>query len=191
LIGEQARIQVAPTPPLKPLILAGIVAIWAALFSCHALAFRAGSPILSLLPPIALLAFADTVLEELIKPIYGVVFLAAALLVVFADALRRVQGWGPVWVGPGSRARLSATASRALAKNIDRRRRARTAAGTGVRVQGDLRHQLDQLVGPRPDRSARLHQGQPHPQGSGGGLPGDLHRAVVLADAGAAGRRRH
>jgi hypothetical protein len=112
LIGEQARLQVAPTAPLKPLLLAGIVAIWAAMFSCHALAFRAGSPLLSLLPPIALLAFADTVLEELIKPIYGVAFLGAALMVVFADALRRVQGWGPVWVGPGSRARLSATASR-------------------------------------------------------------------------------
>jgi transglutaminase-like putative cysteine protease len=112
LIGEQARLQVAPTAPLKPLILAGIVAIWAAMFSCHALAFRAGSPLLSLLPPIALMAFADTVLEELIKPIYGVAFLGAALVVVFADALRRVQGWGPIWVGPGSRARLSATASR-------------------------------------------------------------------------------
>ncbi len=112
LVGEQARLQVAPTVPLKPLILAGVVAIWAALFSCHALAFRAGSPILSLLPPIALLAFADTVLEEFIKPAYGVAFLGAALLVVFADALRRVQGWGPVWVGPGSRARLSTTASR-------------------------------------------------------------------------------
>ena len=62
--------------------------------------------------PIAMLAFADTVLEEFIKPLYGVAFLAAALAIVFADALRRVQGWGPVWTGPGSRARLSATASR-------------------------------------------------------------------------------
>ena len=49
LIGEQARLQVAPTAPLKPLFLAGIVAIWAAMFSCHALAFRAGSPLLALL----------------------------------------------------------------------------------------------------------------------------------------------
>ncbi|MGZ5298966.1 MAG: DUF3488 and transglutaminase-like domain-containing protein [Actinomycetota bacterium] len=112
LVGEQARLQVAPSPPLRPLMLASIVAMWAAIFSCHALAFRAGSPLLALLPPIAMLAFADTVLEELIKPLYGVAFLAAALAIVFADALRRVQGWGPVWTGPGSRARLSATASR-------------------------------------------------------------------------------
>ncbi|MGZ8651605.1 MAG: DUF3488 and transglutaminase-like domain-containing protein [Actinomycetota bacterium] len=112
LVGEQARLQVAPSPPLRPLMLASIVAMWATIFSCHALAFRAGSPLLALLPPIAMLAFADTVLEELIKPLYGVAFLAAALAIVFADALRRVQGWGPVWTGPGSRARLSATASR-------------------------------------------------------------------------------
>ena len=111
LVGEQARLQVAPAQPLKPLMLASVLALWAAILSCHALAFRAGSPLLSLLPPIALVAFADTVLEELIKPFYGVTFLAAALAIVFADGLRRVQGWGPVWNGPGSKARLSATAS--------------------------------------------------------------------------------
>ena len=128
LVGEQARLQVAPSPPLKPLMLASIVAMWAAIFSCHALAFRAGSPLLALLPPIAMLAFADTVLEEFIKPLYGVVFLAAALAIVFADALRRVQGWGPVWTGPGSRARLSATASRGA------RRVAVAAVGTAMIV---------------------------------------------------------
>jgi hypothetical protein len=111
-VGEQARVQVSPTPPLTPLFLAAVTSLWAAIFSSHALAFRAGSPLLALLPPIALVAFADTVLEESIRPWYGVLFLAAGLVVVFADSLRRVQGWGPVWVGPGSKARLSATASR-------------------------------------------------------------------------------
>ena len=128
LVGEQARIQVAPSPPLKPLMLASIVAMWAAIFSCHALAFRAGSPLLALLPPVVMVAFADTVLEEFIKPVYGVVFLAAALAIIFADALRRVQGWGPVWTGPGSRARLSATASRGA------RRVAAAAVGTALMV---------------------------------------------------------
>lgn len=126
MVGEQARLQVAPSPPLKPLMLASIVAMWAAIFSCHALAFRAGSPLLALLPPIVMLAFADTVLEEFVKPVYGVVFLAAALAIVFADGLRRVQGWGPVWTGPGSRARLSATASRGA------RRVAAAAVGTAM-----------------------------------------------------------
>jgi transglutaminase-like putative cysteine protease len=128
LVGEQARIQVAPSPPLKPLMLASIVAMWAAIFSCHALAFRAGSPLLALLPPVVMVAFADTVLEEFIKPLYGVTFLAAALAIIFADALRRVQGWGPVWTGPGSRARLSATASRGA------RRVAAAAVGCAIIV---------------------------------------------------------
>ena len=97
MVGEQARIQAAPAEPIGPLLLAAVVSLWAAVFSAHALAFRAGSPLLGLVPPVALVAFADTVLEEFVKPLYGVLFLAAALLVVFADGLSRVQGWGPVW----------------------------------------------------------------------------------------------
>ncbi len=112
LVGQEARRQVAPTAPLAPLVLAALTATWAAVFSAHALAFRAGSPLLALLPPIALVAFADTVLEEFIRPVYGLLFLAAALVVVFADGLRRLQGWGPVWSGPGRQARLSTTASK-------------------------------------------------------------------------------
>ncbi len=111
-VGEQARIQVAPTPPIDPLMLAGVTAVWAAVFSCHALAFRAGSPLLALVPPVALVAFADTVLEDFVKPQYGLLFLVAALAVVFADGIRRVQGWGPVWNGPGTRDRLLPTAGR-------------------------------------------------------------------------------
>ena len=112
LIGEQARIQVAPTAPLPPLLLAALTGTWAAIFSAHALAFRAGSPLLALLPPVALVAFADTVLEDLVRPVYGVAFLVAATAVVFADSLRRVQGWGPVWASPGRAARLTSTAGK-------------------------------------------------------------------------------
>ncbi len=112
MVGEQARVQVAPTEPLAPLMLAALTATWAAIFSAHALAFRAGSPILALLPPIALVAFADTVLEDVVRPLYGVAFLIAATAMIFADGLRRVQGWGPVWTGPGREARLSLTAGR-------------------------------------------------------------------------------
>ncbi len=112
LVGEQARVQVAPTDPSPPLMLAALTATWAAIFSAHALAFRAGSPILALLPPIALVAFADTVLEEIVRPLYGVAFLIAATAMIFADGLRRVQGWGPVWTGPGHDARLTLTAGR-------------------------------------------------------------------------------
>ena len=112
LVGEQARTQVAPTPPTAPLLLACVTGIWAATFSAHALAFRAGSPLLALVPPLALIAFADSVLEDVIRPLYGVAFLIAALAVIFADGLRRVQGWGPVWTGPGKAARLLPSAGR-------------------------------------------------------------------------------
>jgi transglutaminase-like putative cysteine protease len=112
LVGQQARLQVSPTPPLQPLMLAAVTATWAAVFSAHALAFRAGSPLLALLPPVALVAFADTVLDDLVKPIYGLEFLAAALLVMFADGVRRMQSWGPVWSGPGRDAQLTRTAGR-------------------------------------------------------------------------------
>ena len=124
LVGEQARIQPAPAEPIDPLLLAALVSLWAAIFSAHALAFRAGSPLLGLVPPVALVAFADTVLEEFVKPLYGVAFLAAALLVVFADGLARVQGWGPVW-GSGSRG-VAATAGRGA------RRLAFTALGAAL-----------------------------------------------------------
>ena len=101
-IGQEAKIQIAPTLPLVPLMLAGVVAVWAAVFSMHALAVRTGSPLLGLLPPISLLAFADTVLEEVVKPQYGIFFLIGGLCLVFSDGLRRVQGWGPVWNPSGS-----------------------------------------------------------------------------------------
>jgi transglutaminase-like putative cysteine protease len=107
-VGQQARVRVAPTPPLPPLMLAAVTAVWTAAFSSHALAIRAGSPLLAILPPIALVGFADTVLEDGARPIYAILLLAAALAVVFADGLRRVRQWGPVWTGSRSR-RLGAS----------------------------------------------------------------------------------
>lgn len=98
-VGQQARVRVAPTPPLPPLMLAAVTAVWTAAFSSHALAIRAGSPLLAVLPPMALVGFADTVLEDGARPIYAIVLLAAAIAVVFADGLRRVRQWGPVWSG--------------------------------------------------------------------------------------------
>ena len=111
-VGEQARVQVAPAPPLAPLMLAGIAGVWAAVFAAHSLAFRAGSPLLALLPPIALVGFADSVLEDVVRPIFGLLFLVAATALLFADGLRRVQGWGPVWTSPGRVSRLDVAAGR-------------------------------------------------------------------------------
>jgi transglutaminase-like putative cysteine protease len=124
VVGQQARIQVAPAEPIAPLLLAAVVSLWAAVFSAHALAFRAGSPLLGLIPPVALVAFADTVLEQFVKPLYGWAFLVAALAVVFADGLARVQGWGPVW--SSSRRGVAANAGRGA------RRLAATALTAGL-----------------------------------------------------------
>jgi transglutaminase-like putative cysteine protease len=96
-VAQQAKVQVAPTPPLAPLMLAAVTSTWTAAFSTHALAVRAGSPLLAVLPSVALVGFADTVLADGARPIYAIVFLVAALAVVFVDGLRRVRQWGPIW----------------------------------------------------------------------------------------------
>jgi transglutaminase-like putative cysteine protease len=111
-VGLQARVQVSPAPATDALVFAGITAVWAALFSCHALAFRAGSPLLALVPPLSLVIFADSVLEGFIKPWYGVYFLVAGLAVLYADSLRRLQGWGAVWSVSGRRNRLLSVTGR-------------------------------------------------------------------------------
>lgn len=98
-VGQQTRTQVSPSPPLPPLMLAAVTAVWAASSSAYTLAVRAGSPILAVLPPVALIAFADVVLEDGVRPIYAAFFLLAALAVVFTDGLRRIRQWGPVWSG--------------------------------------------------------------------------------------------
>lgn len=110
-VAQQARVQVAPTPPLAPLMLAAVTATWTASFSTHALAIRAGGPLLAVLPSVALVGFADTVMDDGARPIYAIVFLAAVLAVVFSDGLRRVREWGPVWSAFRSRG-LSRVASR-------------------------------------------------------------------------------
>ena len=114
-VGQQARERVAPTPPLPPLMLAAVTAVWTASFSSHALAIRAGSPLLAVLPPIALVGFADTVLEDGARPVYAIVLLAAAIAVVFADGLRRVRQWGPVWSSRSGRLKTSVRGSRPVA----------------------------------------------------------------------------
>ncbi|HEY3209489.1 MAG TPA: DUF3488 and transglutaminase-like domain-containing protein [Actinomycetota bacterium] len=102
-IGQTARTEIAPTPPFAPLFLAALTAVWAASFSAHALASRARSPFLALLPPAGLLAFTSIILDEGARPLYVLVFLASAIAVLFADGLRRVSQWGPITVWQGRR----------------------------------------------------------------------------------------
>jgi transglutaminase-like putative cysteine protease len=97
LVRQQARIRVSPTEPVPPLFLAAVTAIWAAAFSAHALLARAGGPILAMLPPVALVGFADTVLDDGGRPFFALLFLIGVLAVVLADGVRRMRQWGPIW----------------------------------------------------------------------------------------------
>jgi transglutaminase-like putative cysteine protease len=102
-VGREAQVTVAPAPPVAPLLLAGITAVWTAAFASHSLAVRARSPFLALAPQAALLAFAGIVVEDGARPVYVLVFLLGCLAVLFADALRRVGQWGTVSVWHGRR----------------------------------------------------------------------------------------
>ncbi len=102
-VGREAQVTVAPAPPVAPLLLAGITAVWTAAFASHSLAVRARSPFLALAPQAALLAFAGIVVEDGARPVYVLVFLIGCMAVLFADALRRVGQWGTVSVWRGRR----------------------------------------------------------------------------------------
>jgi hypothetical protein len=113
-VGRQARVEVAPSPPLRPLLLAAVTAVWTASFAAHSLAIRSGSPLLAALPPASLLVFAEILLRDGPRPGYAILFLCGVLAVMFVDGLRRVRQWGPFVRGEGrDRSRLgSATATR-------------------------------------------------------------------------------
>jgi transglutaminase-like putative cysteine protease len=131
VVGEQARVQVAPTPPLPALVLAAVTAVWTAAFSIHALAIRAGGPILAALPPVGLLGFADSVLLDGARPGYAALFLGALLAVTFLDGLRRVRRWGPIVARPGRRWLTGTTTTGA-------RRVAAAALGVAILTPGIL-----------------------------------------------------
>ena len=132
LVGQQARTQVSPAPALPPLSMAATVAVWAACSSAYTLLARAGSPMLALVPPVALAAFADLVLEDGVRPGYAGALLLAALAVVLADGLRRIRRWGPIASGPLERRTARATAARGV------RRVAAAALAAGLLVPGLL-----------------------------------------------------
>ncbi len=113
-VGQQTRTQISPAPALPPLMMAAVTAIWAASSSAYTLVARAGSPILAVLPAVALVAFADIVLEDGVRPLYAALFLLAALAVVFTDGLRRIRQWGPVWAGPYRDHTLRSTTGRGV-----------------------------------------------------------------------------
>ena len=129
-VGQQARVQVAPSLPLAPLLLAAVTAVWTASFSAHALAIRAGSPLLAVLPSVALVGFTDTVMQDGARPGYAIILLSAVLFVSFVDGIRRIRQWGPVW---GSRGRPLSAATGHGARRV-----ATLAVAVSVLVPGIL-----------------------------------------------------
>ena len=108
-VGTVAESHAAPSPPVPPLLLAGVTAVWTATFSSHVLAVRARSPFLAILPPGTLMAFTSLVVASPARRIYVALFLLAALALLYGDGLRRIAQWGPLtqW---RSRGRTRATA---------------------------------------------------------------------------------
>jgi transglutaminase-like putative cysteine protease len=108
-VGTVAESHAAPSPPVAPLLLAAVTAVWTATFSSHVLAVRARSPFLAILPPGTLMAFTSLVVESPARRIYVGMFLIAALALLYGDGLRRIAQWGPLtqW---RSRGRTRATA---------------------------------------------------------------------------------
>jgi transglutaminase-like putative cysteine protease len=102
VVTQQAATEIAPAPPLPSLMMAGAIAVWSAATATHALAIRSGSAVLPILPGAALLAFAGVVTEDPPRPGYVLLFLAAAMAVLFAEAIQRNSSWG-------SSSRLSTT----------------------------------------------------------------------------------
>jgi transglutaminase-like putative cysteine protease len=119
LVGRAAASEIAPALPLRPLVLAALTAVWAAAFSSHALAARARSPFLAILPPAALIAFATLLMQDGPRPIYVVLFLLAVLTLLYADGIRRIRQWGPVtaW-NRGRGARFAASTSSRGARRV-------------------------------------------------------------------------
>ena len=118
-VGQQTRVQVAPTQPLKPLLMAAATAMWTAAFSTHALALRSGSPLLAAVPCAALLAFAGIVVGDGPRRGYAALFLFGLLAVLVVDGLRRVRQWGPLrpWQGT-SRPRVTSTTTTRGARRV-------------------------------------------------------------------------
>lgn len=100
-VGQTAAVEPAPAAPLPPFVLAALTGVWAASFSGHALAARARSPFLALVPAAALIGFTSLVVQDGARPPYVIPFLGSALAVLFADGLWRVGQWGPITMWHG------------------------------------------------------------------------------------------
>ena len=95
--------EVAPAPVLPPLLVAALIAVWAAATAAHGLAVRSRSAVLALVPPATLLGFAGVVTQEGPRPAYAAAFLIAAFAVLYAAALGDLGPWSRGGAVPAAR----------------------------------------------------------------------------------------
>lgn len=118
-LGRRVIEEAAPAPAIPALFAPSIIAVWAAAYGAHALAARAASPILALVPPAGLIGFANVVAEDGARPAYAAAFLVAALAVLYTSGIRQLDLWGPVLPRRSlSVARLAAGPSGRLARRL-------------------------------------------------------------------------
>ena len=118
-LGRRAIEEAAPAPALPALFAPSLIAVWSAAYAAHALAARAASPLLALVPPAGLIGFANVVAEDGARPAYAAVFLLAALAVLYTSGMRQLDLWGPVLPRRSlSAARLAAGPSGRLARRL-------------------------------------------------------------------------
>ena len=118
-LGRRAIEEAAPAPAVPALFAPSLIAVWSAAYAAHALAARAASPILALVPSAGLIGFANVVAEDGARPAYAAVFLLAALAVLYTSGMRQLDLWGPVLPRRSlSAARLAAGPSGRLARRL-------------------------------------------------------------------------
>jgi hypothetical protein len=95
-VGQHAGEQKAPVEAIPSIFSASLIGVWCAAYASHLLAARAGSPVLALLPPAAILGFTGIVLDGGPELGHAGAFLVASMAVLFAAGLRDLRLWGPV-----------------------------------------------------------------------------------------------
>lgn len=95
-VGADAAEAIPPVPPLDSLLAVSMIAVWSAAAAAVLLVIRAGSPLLGLLPPSALLGFTGLVNAEGAYPGFALIFFLAALGILFDSGLRQTGAWGPI-----------------------------------------------------------------------------------------------